>query len=425
MGFLREGVRALGEVIADAARALARHWPVLVVLYLGGATLRMGFLWLASWVSDRSSTLGVLIVPLATLATLVALVAMIRVAGESLPAFRGDLAAGSRADRARTHWTVATGVLIPFLAVYSAQGLLREDTVQFIHDTTLDEAVSQPLTADYSRALIASGWQLVAVVLVSLVLRRVIAGYGLGARSWRWAAIGGYVEALWMVTVAASIASRRQELTEWVGSRLVVATLSDWWEGLVGIAGPLAKPLLAVRDAIAALLGAMGDLVIVPVAWLAIGALIYGHRLSAPQGPHVGDLGRQPAQLAQLAQRLPSRVRSAAATVVDPLAKPVRSTVGALGKVAAAGVIPMVLVCLTLVAAGVSQLGVVWAAREVLGPQEALRGAAYQPYVSLVARGVYFIVAAVLLAAAVNRIVTAIRSNHPAEVPSAQESAEA
>ena len=418
-------MRALGEVIADAARALTRHWPVLVVLYLAGATLRMGLLWLASWVSDRSSTLGVLIVPLATLATLVALVAMIRVAGESLPAFGGDLAAGSRADRARTHWTVATAVLIPFLAVYSAQGLLREDTVQFIHDTTLDEAVSQPLTADYSRALIASGWQLVAVVLVSLVLRRVIAGYGLGARSWRWAAIGGYVEALWMVTVAASIASRRQELTEWVGSRLVVATLSDWWEGLVGIAGPLAKPLLAVRDAIAALLGAMGDLVIVPVAWLAIGALIYGHRLSAPQGPHVGDLGRQPAQLAQLAQRLPSRVRSAAATVVDPLAKPVRSTVGALGKVAAAGVIPMVLVCLTLVAAGVSQLGVVWAAREVLGPQEALRGAAYQPYVSLVARGVYFIVAAVLLAAAVNRIVTAIRSNHPAEVPSAQESAEA
>ena len=422
MGFLREGVRALGEVIADAARALTRHWPVLVVLYLAGATLRMGLLWLASWVSDRSSTLGVLIVPLATLATLVALVAMIRVAGESLPAFGGDLAAGSRADRARTHWTVATGVLIPFLAVYSAQGLLREDTVQFIHDTTLDEAVSQPLTADYSRALIASGWQLVTVVLVALVLRRVIAGYGLGARSWRWAAIGGYVEALWMVTVAASIASRREELTEWVGSRLVVATVTDWWEGLVGIAGPLAKPLLAVRDAIAALLGAMGDLVIVPVAWLAIGGLIYGHRLSAPQGPHTGDLARQPAQLAQ---RLPSRVRSAVATVVDPLAKPVRSTAGALAKVAGAGVIPMVLVCLTFVAAGISQLGVVWAAREVLGPQEALRGAAYQPYVSLMARGVYFVVASVLLAAAVNRIITAIRSNQPAGMPSAQESAEA
>lgn len=420
MELLREGLRAVGDVIADAGRALVRHWPVLLVLYLGGATLRMGFLWLASWLSDHSSTLGVLVVPLATLATLIALVVMIRVAGASLSAFRDDLGRGSGAERARSHWTAATAVLIPFLAVYSAQGLLREDTVQFIHDTTLDEAVSQPLTADYSRALIASGWQLVTVVVVALILRRVIAGYSLGARSWRWAALGGYVEALWMVTVAASIASRRDELTEWVGSRVIVASVADGWQSVLDAAGPLSKPLLAVRNAIAAGLGEMGALVIVPVAWLAIGALTYGHKLAAKTPPTLTDVAPR---AGHLADRVPGRVRSAVATVIDPVAKPVRSTMAALGKVAAAGVIPMVLVCLTFVLAGTAQLAVAWGARQILGPQEALRGAAYQPYVALVSRGVYFVLASVLIAAAVNRIVTATRSQADAEAP-APESAE-
>ena len=79
----------------------------------------MGVLWLATWVSDRSPTAAVLLVPLASLLTLIALVVMIRVAGEGLAAFPWAGASTGSANDWRSHWQVATAVLIPFLAVYS------------------------------------------------------------------------------------------------------------------------------------------------------------------------------------------------------------------------------------------------------------------------------------------------------------------
>ena len=419
---LREGVRGLGEVLSGTVAALLRHGPVLVVLYLAGATARMGVLWLAAWLSDRSPTAAVLVVPLASLLTLIALVVMIRVAGEGMAGFSAAGAASGTADRWRTHWRVATAVLIPFLAVYSTQGLLREDTVQFVHDTTLDEAVSQPLTADYSRALIASGWPLLVIIVVALVLRRVIAGYGLVGRSWRWAALGGYVEALWMVTLAASLASHLDEISGWVRSRVIVAVVVDWWEGLLSLAGPVSGPLVAVRDGVAAILADLGDLVIVPVAWLAIGASIFGAALTASSrrvaDPGTGDLepagspGVTPhrSALRRVADRLPQPVRDLADTALEPITSPIQSTRTAIGKVAVAGVVPMVLVALVLVSATLVQSAVAWLARGAIGPQPALAGAAYAPMLSLVARGCYFVLVAALVAAAVNRIVLAQRA---------------
>lgn len=417
MRVLHQGFRGVGEVLADTARALLRHWPILGVLYLAGAAGRMGVLWLATWVSDRSPTAAVLLVPLASLLTLIALVVMIRVAGEGLAAFPWAGASTGSANDWRSHWQVATAVLIPFLAVYSTQGLLRDDTVQFVHDTTLDEAVSQPLTADYSRALIASGWPLLLIVGLALVLRRVIAGYGLVGRSWRWAALGGYVEALWMVTLAASLASHLDAITEWVRSRVVVATVTEWWENLLLLASPVSGPLVAIRDGVGALLGDLGDLVVVPVAWLAMGATILGGALTPPSRAAAGRPTAEEelpeperSALRRLADRLPEPLWTATGNALEPITSPIQSTRTAIGKVAVAGVVPMVLVCLVFVSATLVQSAVTWIARGVIGPQAALAGAAYQPIVSMVARGCYFVLVATLLAAAVNRIILAQRA---------------
>jgi hypothetical protein len=413
---LRSAIAGVAGVIGQAARALARHWPILVVLYLAGASVRSGVLWAASWVSDRSSTLGVLLVPGASLAMLLALVAMIRAAGQQLPALSAAIepVSGQASGRARaaSTWAVATAALVPFLAVYSAQGLLREDTVQFVRDTTLDEAVSTPLTADYSRALIATGWQLVVVVGVALVLRRVIAGYHLAGRSWRWALASGYVEALWLVTLAATVASHLDEVRAWLRDRVIVAGLVDSWDRAVAAAGPFTAPLTTARDGLAGFLAALGDLVIIPVAWLAIGATVLGASLASPR-PVAPAPAASPPEVPPTAAKISprdqisARIRELLAGALEPITTPVRKTVAAIRSVAIAGVVPMTLVCLVLAGASHLRTAVVWAARVVLGPQPALLGAAYRPYVDVVAWGVYFVVAAALIAAAVDRVVTA------------------
>ncbi|MBK9156564.1 MAG: hypothetical protein IPM11_00205 [Micropruina sp.] len=165
--------------------------PVIHVNGMGGAVVA----------SDLNSTLGVMIVPLAPLATLASLVFMLRVCGESLPAFRTTFEAMAAPERRRSHIMIAAIVLVPFLTVYASQGLLKEDTVSFIRDVTLDETVSHFFRAHYDRTLIAEGWTLFAIVAIALVIRKVIAGYGLASKTAGWGLVAGYVEALWMVTL--------------------------------------------------------------------------------------------------------------------------------------------------------------------------------------------------------------------------------
>ena len=83
MNLLVGAVVALGRVFVDAGRVLANHWPQLVGLFLLGWAGRMGFLWLATVVSDVSPSLAVFIVPLAPMSTLVSLVLMLRATAPS------------------------------------------------------------------------------------------------------------------------------------------------------------------------------------------------------------------------------------------------------------------------------------------------------------------------------------------------------
>ena len=67
---LAEAAHTFARFVVDAGRAIAAHWPQLVALFLAGWAGRMGFLWLATVVSDLSPTIAVLILPLAPMATL-------------------------------------------------------------------------------------------------------------------------------------------------------------------------------------------------------------------------------------------------------------------------------------------------------------------------------------------------------------------
>lgn len=184
MNLLHDAGRTLGGVLADASRALVGHWPQMVVLFLVGWAGRMGFLWLATIVSDWNPTIAVLIVPFAPMATLLSLVLMMRVIADSLPAFADMFAGLSLGSRVRDDFTVAGQVLLPFLAVYASAGLLTQDARVFLYDSTADEWLNGSFNQiDFGRADYAEGWTLVAMVVLALALRKMITMLDLAKRS--------------------------------------------------------------------------------------------------------------------------------------------------------------------------------------------------------------------------------------------------
>lgn len=413
---LVDGVRALARMFVDGARVFGAHWPQLLVLFLAGWAGRMGFLWAATAVSDWSPTVAVFILPLAPMSTLLSMVLMLRAMAPSLSAFQGLVEPVSRVQRLRGDLTVAGQVLLPFLAVYASAGLLTQDVRVFLVDAFADESLNaQVPTMDYGRTLYAEGWLLVAMIVGALVLRKIITMRELTKKSAGWAAAAAYLEVLWMVTLANAMASQLAQLTEWVTSRRVVAGVLDWYERAVGMAREWGGWATTLLDTVTGFLGSLGSLVIVPVAWLAIGASVYGQQLKSS----VLKV-ETPEEIDARQKKLPP-VRRAMARATEPVASPVRSAMRALAKIASAGVVPMALFCVAFAVAAQVQTFVAQGMRLLIGPGQALRQYAMEPYAVMAERGVYFVVVLVLLAVAVNVVVESQRepaAPEPAPEPS-------
>lgn len=398
-----QALRDLGGVFADGVRVLAAHWPQMVGIFLIGATVRMGVLWGAIEVSNHSPLAAVLMLPLAPLATLVSLVLMLRVTAETLPAFHDVFASMDRRERLRSNLAVAGQVIIPFLAVYSTQGLLTEDVHTWLFDTGVDEWFNEA-RPDFTRADYASGWGLVALVVGALVLRKLITVFGLTQRSLWLAFAAAYLEVTWLITLARSFETQLESWIEWVTSRKVINGLFNLWEGFLDALGQWAAFITVPLGWLASLLGQLGDLVIVPVAWLAIGASIYGAELAQARALTPDE------RLKRRLERVPGPVRKAVAQAAEPITSPIKEAATALGKIASAGLVPMVLFCVVFVVAGQLKVGVAALIRLVIGPRDYLLLYALTPHAMLLERLVYFTVSLVLVAAAVNRVVLSTRA---------------
>ena len=406
--------RDLAAIFVDGARVLGRHWPQLLAIFLAGAIARIGFLWLAVWMSNVNSTVGVLLVPFAPLSTLVSFVFMLRVVAESLPAFTEVFQLGTPRERLKTNLVVTSQVLIPFLAVYATAGLLKEDALVFVADANADEMLNAGISStDFGRTVYAEGWALVALVLIALAARKVISLLELTKRHLAWSAVAVYIEVLWVMTLANAFANQLDELTAWVLSRRAIDGIVTGWEGVVAWLRSISSLVTAAVDAAATFLGGLGTLVIVPVAWLAIGAAVFGASLKATSFKvETHD------EVTRRLKAIPRPLRRVVSQAVEPLTTPVQNTVAAIAKIASAGVLSMVLFCVVFYIASSLQTFVYMATRLAFGPGTDLRQYAMSPFMQLGGRLVYFVVALALLAAAVNAIVLSQRA--AAEAAAAQ-----
>lgn len=418
MNNLTDALRTTARVFVDGARVLLAHWPELIGLFLAGWAGRTGFLWLTTAVSNVSPTAALFVLPFAPLATLLSLVLMLRATAPTLAAFRGVVEALSLRERWRDDLTVASQVLIPFLAVYATAGLLKEDAMVFVADANADEMLNAGLSStDFGRTVYAEGWALVALVLFALAARKVISLLELTKRHLAWSAVAVYIEVLWVMTLANAFARQLDELTAWVLSRRAIDGIVTWWEGVVAWLRSISSLMTAAVDAVAAFLGGLGTLVIVPVAWLAIGAAVFGASLKATAfRVETHD------EVTRRLKAIPRPVRRVVSQAIEPLTTPVQNTVAAIAKVASAGILSMVLFCVVFYIASSLQTFVYLATRLAFGPGTDLRQYAMSPFMQLGGRLVYFVVALSLLAAAVNAIVLSQRA--AAETAAAQADAE-
>ena len=402
---VREAVVDTFAVVGSGLRLWLRHWPVLLTLALLGGAGRMAAIWGATEASDTNNTLGVAILVLAPLASVTAIVLMLHVLRHSLPHIASvadaDAPDSATTGRRRRLLDVLASVLVPFLAVYASYGFLREDIDRFVNSAVADEFLNNadifysPGNAiDTDRFVFATGWLAVAIVAGAVVLRWGLARLE-GARGWLWLGFAGaYVEVMWLTTLAAHVTIYKDKVWDWVESRKGIDIFAGWWLDLMDRLGAAANPVDAVTDWLFGVLGDFDALVVIPVSWLAVGAVVYGHRLVPPQEP------RERAIFA----RVPGPVRRVSGELFADVRERFSGLTGGIRQLAIAGLAPMLIFALAFLASARLEDVLDRLARWLIGPQELDTWLAFSPHVATLTRAIGLTVTMCLLAAAVDRV---------------------
>ncbi len=419
---LSDSVVDAALVVVDALRLLARHWPALLSIFLLGLAARNAAMWAAVLLGREHPVLASLLVPLAPLSMVIALVLMLRVAGSSA---RWTLSAGSeppatgrlgrRVSRRETLALLASA-LVPFLTVYSLQGHLDADRDQFINESYADEFMSGALFSGEEladRTLLTVTSMQVGLIVGALLLRAVMDRLDLARRHTVWAFLAALVEVTWLTWLAALLTSRWRDAGDWVGERVVVSQLGEAWQRLTAALGPLTRPVRAAGDAVIGVVTGISEIVVTPVAWLTVGAIVLTgglhdsrrarieeHRVVVGARERIGTRfrGRLDRLQAHRAWR-PERLG-------DLLGRRFEDLIAGLRTLAHAGVVPVLTFCLVLGLAQLAEWGTALLLRAVVGPQDPATMLAFSPYLEIATRTAYTVTIVVLVAAAVSRLLT-------------------
>ena len=417
-------VRDIPVVLVSAARILRRFWAPFLVIACLGLALRSAALWAAVEVSDHNAFVAQLILVIAPLGFLLAMIAMLYLTRESLPHVaelsRREARQAVTEQREMRLVDVAVSVLVPFLAVYVSYGLLKEDLYRFTNEAAFDEfnqfTLGPPPDVDFASRLAIYDWQVViAIVAVAWVLRFALGRIESVTRFLWLAFLGALVEVYYTSQVAQKVADLREAATAWVEQRRASQLVLEQYDQVVGTLGPLAHPVDAATSWLFGLLGAVDAVVLVPLAWLTVGAVVLGHKLAPPETPQ-----REPHPHLQ---RIPAPVRRFGGGLVADVRERWSAFWNGLRMMASAGLLPMLTFCLTFLLV----IRLPWAVGQLLrlaiGPVETDTWLAFAPMEKAVGLAVTMVLTAALLAAAIDWLLGP--KLHPSEpAPEASPAAE-
>jgi hypothetical protein len=405
-------VRDVPIVFLTAGRLLLRHWPALLTLALLGAAIRNAALWAAVQLSDVQGQLGQLMLVVAPLGYLLPIVAMLMVCRRSLPSLQvaGELVEVAPTERRQLRLVdVAVSVLLPFLVVYESYGLLSSDIERFRNLAAADEFFQQaagPISYDFQGRLGIYSLQVaLAIVAVAWVARWALGRIERAVGLYALAFVGAFVEVYYTAQLAGQSVVIRQRGEAWLRDRVAVRWLESAYDAVADALGPVAGAFRWLVDATQAAFGSFDAVVVVPVAWLTLGAVVLGYRL-AEQVPVAAVDEDAPAGL----------LRSILVDVRERFS----ALFGGLRLLAAAGLAPMLVFSLLfLVVVRVPAL-LAYLVRGLVGPQPWDTSYAFDPALSAVGFALSMALTAPLLAAAVDWLIrtrTAQRSQAAPTTP--------
>jgi len=278
---LRSGLR----VLADAGRLLARHWPALVAVAVLAEVVHRLALEAALAVAPTSGVLGLLVLCFSPLATVVGIVVMLHV-----------LRREPRTERDRLEVRALLGsiasVLVPYLVIYEFYGGLSSDWQAYVDAAALDHAfaagagieTANPIPEGFGvTVVLVVAAALLARTLLDRIARRldatVAASGGETRRSARSAAVriaAGYCEVVWIVLGAFTVTALVGRARDWWAARVVVVELTTWWDGVVARVDALQTLVAAVGPTTSLLVAGVVTGLVVPLAWLTLGTIVYG-----------------------------------------------------------------------------------------------------------------------------------------------------
>ncbi|WP_156971258.1 hypothetical protein [Knoellia sinensis] len=396
-------VRDIPAVLVSAGRILRTYWAPFIVIACLGLAFRSATMWLAVLVSDYSGFLGQLILVLAPLGFLGAMIAMLFMTRGSLP----NVAELSQreAHQAPTERRpmrlvdVAVSVLVPFLAVYVSYGLLKEDLFRFTNEAAYAEfnqfSLDGDVDYDFAGRLAIYDWQIVLmIVAIAWVLRYALGKIESVTKFLGLAFLGALVEVYYTSQVAQKVTEFRESGVAWVQSRRASRLVLDQYDQVVTTLGPFANPVDTATKWLFGLVGAIDAVVIVPLAWLTVGAVVLGHKLSTPEPPAAQPNPRW--------ERVPAPVRRYGSGLVADVRERWSAFWNGLRMMATAGLLPM----LTFSLAFLLVLRIPWlvgqALRAAIGPLETNTWLAIAPMEKAIGLALTMVLAAALLAAAID-----------------------
>lgn len=158
---------------------------------------------------------------------------------------------------------------------------------------------------------------------------------------------------------------------------------------------------------IASKLPTLNQFITVPIAWLTLGAVVFGTSFTAKKAATAAATAATAATAAPGDVSLRGRVKRAATAeaktavtnALAPVAGPVKTTWKGLRTLARAGLVPMAIFCLIFMLATGVELGAIELGRAIAGPQGQLEGELAASFILVGARTVCLLVVVCLVAA--------------------------
>lgn len=292
-------IAAVLDMLRTAGLILLRRGWLMALIYAAGAVANFALIQGIGRLGAYNDIGALLLMPLPILARMFAIVGMLLVARAELR-YLGVIAPlpDERRERRAALGRALLGGIVPFFTFYLAWGYLASDWSDYLNVALLErETVGWMDLAAWQEAGGGEGYEPrewgfeVGEVAVSpLSIGILIAAFGLkwalgrwGRRFGVWATMASiYLEGLWVLISALTLADLIGMFTTWVDGRVAMV----WLDDVTAWIGQFLAPLAWAWEALLWIVEQAGVVLLLPAAWLAIAGTVYGQAVKA-QAPQL------------------------------------------------------------------------------------------------------------------------------------------